>query len=106
MGSEDQALTVQSKKSITDYHKGKHSHQKYNPRRYNNNLHKFKFYTCDERGNFAKDCPRNKNGSLLALRETPLGCNSRMPGNLNVFNGFSKWIKLDDLQDLTLPKHA
>ena len=27
MGSEDQALTVQSKKSRTGHHKGKHSHQ-------------------------------------------------------------------------------
>ena len=44
--------------------------------------------------------------NLLSLQETPLGCSSRMPGNLNIFNGFSKWIKSDDLQDLTLPRHA
>ena len=45
-------------------------------------------------------------GGVLSLQEIPLGCSSRMPGNLNVFNGFSKCIKLDDLQDLTLPRHA
>ena len=27
--------------------------------------------------------------SLLSLQETPLGCSSRMPGNLNFFLGFS-----------------
>ena len=27
--------------------------------------------------------------NLLSLQETPLGCSSRMPGNLNVFYGFS-----------------
>ena len=35
MGSEDQALTVQSKKSITYHHKGKHSRQKNNTRKSN-----------------------------------------------------------------------
>ena len=63
MGSEDQALTVQSKKSRTYYHKGKHSHQKDNPRRSKRNIPKFRCYTFDERGHFARDCPRNKNGS-------------------------------------------
>ena len=63
MGSEDQALTVQSKKSRTDYRKGKHSHQKDNPRRSSRNLPKFRCYTCDERGHFARYCPGNKNGS-------------------------------------------
>ena len=62
MGNEDQALTVQSKKSRTNYHKGKHSHQKDDPRRSNKNVPKFRCYTCDERGHFARDCPRNKNG--------------------------------------------
>ena len=56
MGSEDQAVTVQSKKSKTNHHQGKHFH----PKRPNTNLPKFKCYTCDERGHFAKDCPRNK----------------------------------------------
>ena len=27
-------------------------------------MSKFVFYTCDERGNFARDCPRNKDRSL------------------------------------------
>ena len=65
MGSEDQALTVHSKKRRRDYHhpKGKHSHQKDNPRRYNRDLSKLRCFTCDERGNFARDCPRNKRNS-------------------------------------------
>ena len=55
MGSEDQSLTVQSKKPRKGHHhhhyKGKHSsHKKY----------QLRCYTCDERGNFAKDYPRNK----------------------------------------------
>ena len=59
MGSEDQALKVKSKKSRRNSHhpKVKHLHQKDNTRRY---LSKFRCYTCDERGHFAKDCPRNK----------------------------------------------
>ena len=65
MGSEYQALTSQSKKRRRDYHhpKGKHSHQKDNPRRSNKNLSKFICFTCDERGNFARDCPINKGSS-------------------------------------------
>ena len=43
---------------------------------------------------------------LLSLQETPLGCSSRMLGNLTVFNGFSKSIKSDDLQDLIHSRHA
>ena len=64
MGNEDQALTVHTKKNRRDYHhpKGKHSHQNI-PRRSNKYLSKFRCYTCDERGHFAKDCPRNKNRS-------------------------------------------
>ena len=40
MGSEDQALTVHSKKIRRDYHhpKGKHSHQKDNPKRYSRDV--------------------------------------------------------------------
>ena len=59
MGSEDQAHTVQSKKRKTNHHQGKHFH----PRRSSRNLPKFRCYTCDERGHFAKYCPRNKNNS-------------------------------------------
>ena len=59
MGSEDQALTVHSKKSIRNSHhsKGKTFHQNDNIRK---DLSKLRCYTCDERGHFAKDCPRNK----------------------------------------------
>ena len=60
MGSEDQALTVQSKKSRTDHHKFKHSRHKKNNRKYNKDLSKYIFYTCDERGHLVIDCPRNK----------------------------------------------
>ena len=63
MGSEDQALTVQSKKRRTDHHKGKHSHQKKKTRKYNKDLSKYIFYTCDERGHLARDFPRNKDRS-------------------------------------------
>ena len=44
--------------------------------------------------------------NLLSLQETPLGYSLRMPGNLNVFNGFSEWIKQDDLKELTHSRHA
>ena len=57
MGSEDQSLTVQSKKSKTNHHQGKH----FNPKIPNRNLPKFRCYTCDERGHYARDCPKNKN---------------------------------------------
>ena len=60
MGSEDQSLTVHSKKSRTYYHKGKHFH----PRRSSRNLPKFRCYTCDERGHYARYCPKNKNSSI------------------------------------------
>ena len=60
MGSEYQALRVQSKKRRTDHHRGKHSRQKKNTRKSKKDLSKFIFYTCDERGHLARYCPRNK----------------------------------------------
>ena len=45
MGSEDQALTVKSKKSKTNHHQRKHFH----PKRPDKNLPKFRCYTCDEK---------------------------------------------------------
>ena len=59
MGSEDQALTVHSKKTRRSSHhpRGKHSHQRDFTKK---DLSKLRCYTCDERGHFAKDCPRNK----------------------------------------------
>ena len=62
MGSEDQALIVQSKKTRSSHHKGKYSHQRNNFRKLRDKS-KFIFYTCDERGHFARDCPRNKSSS-------------------------------------------
>ena len=59
MGSEDQALTVQSKKTRSSHHRGKHSHQRSkfrNPR----DRSKYIFYTCDENKHFARDCPKKK----------------------------------------------
>ena len=65
MRSEYQALTVHSKKSIRDFHhpKGNHFHWKDNTRRSNRYLSKLRCYICDERGHFARHCPRNKNSS-------------------------------------------
>ena len=71
MGSEDKSLIVHSKKSRRDYHhpKGKHSLQNDNPRRSNRDLSKLRCFTCDERGHYAKDSPRNKM-ALTRIRET------------------------------------
>ena len=60
MESEDQALTVQSKKTKSSHHRSKYSHQRNNFRKPRDKS-KFIFYTCDERGHFARDSPRNKN---------------------------------------------
>ena len=59
MGSEDQDLTVHSKKIRRDYHhpKGKHFHQ--NKSRKN----QLRCFTCDEIGHYSKKFPRNKRNS-------------------------------------------
>ena len=62
MGSEDQDLTVQSNKTRTSHHRGKCSHQKINFRK-PRDMSKYISYTCDERGHFDRDCPRNKSSS-------------------------------------------
>ena len=58
MGSEDQALIVHSKKGRRNphYSKGKNSHNR-------KDLSRLSCYTCDEKGHFAKDYPKNKNHS-------------------------------------------
>ena len=59
MGSEDQALTVHSKKPIrSSNHPSGKSFHKDNFGKY---LSRIRCYTCDEVGNFAKYCPKNKN---------------------------------------------
>ena len=57
MGSEDQALTVHSKRGRREkhHHQGKHCHPK--------GSSKLRCYTCDEIGHFARNHPMNKNGS-------------------------------------------
>ena len=59
MGSEDQALTVHSRRGRrkTHHFKGKNPHHRDNNRKDPSRL---RCYTCDEIGHFAKDCPKNK----------------------------------------------
>ena len=59
MGSEDQALIVQSKKPRSSHHRSKYSHQRNNSRKPRDKS-KFICYTYDEKGHFATDCPKNK----------------------------------------------
>ena len=71
MGGEDQALTVHSKKRRMDYHhhKGKHSHQKDNPRRYNRDISSIRCFTCDEKGHISRFSLETK-VDLTTRRET------------------------------------
>ena len=62
MGSEDQALTVQSKKTRSSHHEGKYSHQRNNFRKPRDKS-KFICYTCDERGHFSRSFPKKKGSS-------------------------------------------
>ena len=52
-------LTVQSKKSRSSHHRSKYSHHRNNSRNPRDRS-KFIFYTYDQKGNFSRDCPRNK----------------------------------------------
>ena len=44
--------------------------------------------------------------NLLSLQETPLGCISRIHGNLKFFQVFLIWMKLGNLYNLPLSRHA
>ena len=50
MGSEYQALTIQSNKRKTNHHRVKHSH----PNKFNKNRPRFRCFICDEKGHYAK----------------------------------------------------
>ena len=65
MGNEYQALIVHTKKSRRDnhHHQGKHSHQRDNLGRSSKDLSKIRCYTWDEIRHFARNFPKNKNGS-------------------------------------------
>ena len=76
MGSEDQALIVQSKKPRSNHHKSKYSHHR-NKSRKPRDRSKYIFYTCDERGHFTRDCPRKKI-ALTRRRETILALDAVM----------------------------
>ena len=58
MGSEDQALTVHTKKTRRDHHQseGKNSHSR-------RDLSTIRCYTCDEKGHISKYCPKKKGNS-------------------------------------------
>ena len=62
MGSEDQALTVHSKKGrrSTHHSKGKNPHHRDKNRK---NISRSRCYTCDEIWHFEKDCRKNNNHS-------------------------------------------
>ena len=62
MGSEDQALTVQSKKTRSSHHRSKYYNQRNNFRKPRDKS-KFICYACDERGHFARYFPKNKSSS-------------------------------------------
>ena len=57
MGSEDQSLTVHSKKGRRSAHhpKGKNPHRRDNNRK---NLSRLICYTCNEAGHYARNCPK------------------------------------------------
>ena len=68
MGNEDQDLTTHTKKikrKNCHLKKGKHPHQnkKDIPKISSRDLSSIRFSTCDEKGHFTRDCPRNKGGS-------------------------------------------
>ena len=65
MGNEDQALTTHTKNNKREHShhkKEKHNHQNQrdNLRRPRRDLSNVRCYTCDEKGYFFRDCPKNK----------------------------------------------
>ena len=59
MGSEDQALIVHSKKTKIISHHSRGNHFSKNKSR--KDMSRIKCYTCDEVGQFARDCPKRQN---------------------------------------------